>query len=311
MGRRRLGLVVVSLGFVLGGSALLPSSLRGPAHAKKPDARPGGPPAASAASPAKPATERARPANAPAGQSRAQACPGEMAAVGSACIDRYEAHLLIRRGDGSLAPHPPHARPEGGDLVAASRAGVKPQAYLSRFEAAAACERAGKRLCAVAEWYAACRGKADTLYPYGPSFVRGSCNVGKPHLLSLLYGDDPKAWRYDEHFNDPELAKRPGFLAKTGEYTDCKSPSGVFDLVGNLHEWVADRVDLSLAQKLPLTDGIRGRLRANAGKGIFMGGFFSTTDQHGPGCRFVTIAHEAAYHDYSTGFRCCADRTSP
>ena len=27
---------------------------------------------------------------------------------------------------------------------------------------------------------------------------------------------------------------------------------------------------------------------------------------NGPGCRYVTSAHELAYHDYSTGFRCCA-----
>jgi hypothetical protein len=38
-----------------------------------------------------------------------------------------------------------------------------------------------------------------------------------------------------------------------------------------------------------------------------MGGFYSTTDQHGAGCAYTTIAHEPSYHDYSTGFRCCAD----
>jgi hypothetical protein len=57
-----------------------------------------------------------------------------------------------------------------------------------------------------------------------------------------------------------------------------------------------------------LTDGLRKRLRANTGKGIFMGGFFSTTNQHGRGCDFVTMAHEPRYHDYSTGFRCCKAR---
>ena len=83
--------------------------------------------------------------------------------------------------------------------------------------------------------------------------------------------------------------------------------AGVFDLVGNLHEWVADRVDASIAQKLPLKTGIRARLGRNSGKGIFMGGFFSTSNEHGDGCEFVTMAHEPRYHDYSTGFRCCKD----
>jgi len=44
---------------------------------------------------------------------------------------------------------------------------------------------------------------------------------------------------------------------------------------------------------------------ADAGHGIFMGGFFSTKSQHGAGCRFITIGHDPTYHDYSTGFRCC------
>jgi hypothetical protein len=41
-----------------------------------------------------------------------------------------------------------------------------------------------------------------------------------------------------------------------------------------------------------------------------MGGFFSTHEQLGPGCKYVTYAHEPSYHDYSTGFRCCADAPS-
>jgi formylglycine-generating enzyme required for sulfatase activity len=212
---------------------------------------------------------------------------------------------LRRRDDGSLAPHPAYLRPTQGVFVASSAPGVRPQAYNSRVEAASACENANKRLCSVTEWYRACRGANDTTYPYGAGFVPGRCNVGRPHLLSILHGSDPKAWQYDAHFNDPELDQRPGFLANTGEFVGCVSTYGAYDLVGNLHEWVSDRVDTSLVTKIPLTDGLKKRLRANTGKGIFMGGFFSTTNQHGRGCDFVTMAHEPAYHDYSTGFRCC------
>jgi sulfatase modifying factor 1 len=241
---------------------------------------------------------------------RPSACPPEMARAGSTCVDRYEGRLLRRADDGTLTPHPPYLRPTGGVFVAESRAGVRPQGYISRTEAASACELAGKRLCSVTEWYAACRGDKDTLYPYGASYVKGRCNVGKPHLLSILHGSDPRAWKYDAGFNDPELDQRPGFLAETGAYGECVSNAGVFDLVGNLHEWVADRVDPAIIDKLPLTPGVKSRVRANQGKGVFMGGFFSTTNQHGEGCAFVTMAHEPAYHDYSTGFRCCRDPRS-
>ena len=234
-------------------------------------------------------------------------CPPEMAFTAGICMDRYEARLLERGDDGSLAPFPPFARPKQGVFVAESRAGVRPQAYISQVEAASACQNAGKRLCGASEWYRACRGEHDTVYPYGAKYVRGRCNVGKPHLLSILHGSDPNAWSYDKAFNDPELDRRPGFLAETGEYSGCVTSAGVFDLVGNLHEWVADRVDNSIAQKLQIKAGIRARLGRNRGKGIFMGGFFSTTNEHGDGCDFVTMAHEPRYHDYSTGFRCCKD----
>lgn len=234
-------------------------------------------------------------------------CPPEMAFTGGICMDRYEAHLLERGDDGSLSPFSPVMRPKQGVFVAESRAGVRPQAYISQLESASACQNAGKRLCTLSEWYRACRGERDTLYPYGPKYERGRCNVGKPHLLSILHGSDPNAWSYDKAFNDPELDRRPGFLAETGEYSGCVSNAGIFDLVGNLHEWVADRVDDSIAKKLPLQSGIRARIGRNLGKGVFMGGFFSTTNEHGEGCEFVTMAHESKYHDYSTGFRCCKD----
>jgi len=235
-------------------------------------------------------------------------CPPEMALTAGACMDRYEAHLLERSEDGSLTPFSPCARPKQGTFVAVSRAGVRPQAYISQLEAASACQNAGKRLCTLNEWYRACRGEHDTLYPYGPKYVRGRCNVGKPHLLSILHGSDPNTWSYEGAFNDPELDRRPGFLAETGEYAECVTSAGVFDLVGNLHEWVADRVDASIAEKMPLESGIKARIGRNLGKGVFMGGFFSTMNEHGRGCEFVTMAHERRYHDYSTGFRCCKDR---
>ena len=54
-------------------------------------------------------------------------------------------------------------------------------------------------------------------------------------------------------------------------------------MVGNLHEWVDDP------------------------DGTFQGGYYLDTHQHGDGCNYRTPAHDIYYHDYSTGFRCCAD----
>lgn len=233
-------------------------------------------------------------------------CSAEMALVEQSCVDRYEAHLLEPDAGGALVPHPPHLRPEGERYVAASCAGVKPQGLISQVEAARACENAGKRLCSVREWFRACTGSQHTTYPYGAHYEAGRCNVGKNHLLSMLHGASSNLWSYDD-FNDPRLLQTPGFLALTGEYDGCASTEGVYDLVGNLHEWVADHVDASLASKLPVAAVAQRRIGKHPGNGIFMGGFFSTLNQHGNGCEFTTAAHATSYHDYSTGFRCCKD----
>lgn len=223
------------------------------------------------------------------------------------CIDRYEAHLIERVGD-EIRQHPHNQRPgRGVRYEARSERGVFPQAYISRDEAAAACENAGKRLCTAKEWYTACSAPDGRTYPYGARFVAGACNVGKAHLLTRYYGPDPRGWRYDENFNDPRLDVEPGFLAKTGDYERCVSAAGVADMVGNLHEWVADRVDRTLPGKFPLIEALLVTVPRNHGHGVFLGGFFSTSHEHGFGCRFATLAHEPGYHDYSTGFRCCRD----
>ncbi len=80
--------------------------------------------------------------------------------------------------------------------------------------------------------------------------------------------------------NDPRLNQQEGTVAKTGEYQGCKGEFGIFDMVGNLHEWV----------KSP--------------RATFRGGYYLDTHLNGDGCAYRTTAHEAAYHDYSTGFRC-------
>jgi hypothetical protein len=61
------------------------------------------------------------------------------------------------------------------------------------------------------------------------------------------------------------------------------SADGIFDLMGNLHEWTADPA------------------------GTFRGGFYVDTTLNGEGCLYRTTAHNTLHWDYSTGFRCCAD----
>jgi hypothetical protein len=94
---------------------------------------------------------------------------------------------------------------------------------------------------------------------------------------------DPGVWA---RLNDPGLGQVDGALSKTGEHEECVNGFGAFDMVGNLHEWVA-------------TD-------PRAVHGTFAGGYYLDTTINGDGCNYRTVAHAHDYHDYSTGFRCCA-----
>jgi formylglycine-generating enzyme required for sulfatase activity len=233
-----------------------------------------------------------------------------MALVGRTCVDRYEAHLVVEVVG---VPHPHWQRPEPGvRYQARSAAGVFPQGYVSREEAKEACEASEKRLCSRREWLRACQEKGIQTYPYGERGVRGRCNTGKNHLLVEVFGHNPRGgFKYDDHFNSPKLNQMPGFLARTGEHPGCSSELNVFDMVGNLHEWVSDKVDTAFMEKLDTEDVDRREQPWSVGNGVFMGGFYSTTSELGPGCFYTTVAHEPRYHDYSTGFRCCSNAVLP
>ncbi len=239
-------------------------------------------------------------------------CPDGMTQVGRYCMDRYEAHLVVGEPGGPMALWP-HNRPAPRNrrYEARSEAGQFPQGYINQLEAARACDNAGKRLCRFDEWRNACLGRANggNTYGYGKEEVPKRCNISKPNLLDQLWGNDARKWTYESHMNHPLLGAIDGYLARAGEYEACATPTGIHDLVGNLHEWVAERVDAGMSKRYQLESVQQHRLPQpyRLGDGILLGGFFSTGHQHGPGCFYTTVAHLPSYHDYSTGFRCCAD----
>jgi formylglycine-generating enzyme required for sulfatase activity len=211
------------------------------------------------------------------------------------CIDRWEASLELVRAGGERVPWPGNRPVEGREaaLVAVSVAGRMPQGYVSGDQAERVCVNAGKRLCHGDEWSRACRGKNGLRYPYGETRRDGVCNdrprVPGAHPVARLFEQaapkgTPRASMWEPYFmNDPRLHELPDTVERTGDRSECVSEAGVYDLVGNLHEWVADPA------------------------GTFVGGFFMDTVQNGEGCEYRTTAHRRDYRDYSTGFRCCRD----
>ena len=84
-----------------------------------------------------------------------------------------------------------------------------PRDMVSHEQAVSLCEQAGKHLCTIEEWQAACRGKDNTKYSYGDGYKQNKCNT------------------------NTKTAKR------SGRKEQCRSWWGMYDMNGNLWEWTA------------------------------------------------------------------------
>lgn len=192
---------------------------------------------------------------------RAGPCPADMVDVGVACIDRYEA---------------PNEK------------GAKPLLMQTVDDANAFCTARQKRLCNEDEWVRACEGPHHLRYPYGDKFEGGRCNDdGK-----LLLADWDKLGRWPGAAATEE-ASRLDQSDASGVREGCVSEEGVFDLTGNVAEWVLR------TRKNPTN-------YTHVVKGCFWGRCFR--EPHEPACDYVNYAHPAGFRSYEMGFRCCADR---
>lgn len=172
----------------------------------------------------------------PAAPAAGKSCKADAARVGGVCVDTYEASVweiapanakLIKKVQkskitaaadltgatqrGASADDYGAGCPDTGngckDFYAVSIAGVTPSAYLTWFQAAAACRNVGKRLATNQEWQMAALGTPDPGTDNGTS----DCNISAA-----------------------------GTVLATGARSGCVSDTGNFDMVGNLWEWVAD-----------------------------------------------------------------------
>jgi formylglycine-generating enzyme len=162
--------------------------------------------------------------------------------------------------------------------------GAIPMVMVSWYEARRRCELQGKRLCGDDEWTLACEGPERLPYPYG--WIRDStaCNIDHPWIRpdDGILGSDT-ASPADVQAEVDRLSKR----VAAGSMPRCRSPYGVFDMTGNVDEWV-----------------VNVTLHAKPYASAFMGGHWVRGARNR--CRPVTANHDEKTVYYAEGFRCCA-----
>jgi formylglycine-generating enzyme required for sulfatase activity len=104
------------------------------------------------------------------------------------------------------------------------------------------CKKNGKRLCTVMEWQWACSGPEGLLYPYGPKMEEYKCNQ--------------------------DGARR---LEPSGSRLECVGKFTVYDMTGNLSEWVTDSrgealvMDDAKSQCQTVSPGMQGAAKPHIG----------------------------------------------
>jgi len=150
------------------------------------------------------------------------------------------------------------------------------------FDAEAYCRWAGKRLPTEAEWEKSAKGPNDWRFPWG--------NV-EPTM---------------EHANFNQTWRGEATLVQVGIYEKGKSPYGIYDVAGNVWEWVADWYEADYYHKSPP----RNPQGPETGKykAVRSSGWQGETPQVRVFTRIKSLPTD---RNNSTGFRCAQNIPTP
>ncbi len=235
-------------------------------------------------------------------------CPDDMVYIpeskGGFCIDRYENST----GDHCTFENPSSQVETEGNIntplcIPVSAPDRTPWVNIPEHEALALCAKAGKRLPSNNEWYRAALGTPDAILADGTY----SCALGK---IGQYNAD------------------------KTGANPQCFSSYGVYDMVGNVWEWIDASVqDGKYESRIIPDDGYVAGADAdgvaditatssrdaygkdyfysdkNGLRGMFRGGFWSLSEK--AGIYSINTANPLSFSGVAVGFRCVNTINNP
>jgi formylglycine-generating enzyme required for sulfatase activity len=162
--------------------------------------------------------------------------------------------------------------------------GALPMVLVSWEDARQICASVDKRLCTEDEFNFACEGEAMRPYVYGHVRDTAKCNFDKPYrertFTFLPWGLCLADLDCHEAFKGLDQRLPSGSMA------GCRSDDGVYDLNGNVNEWV-----MIPNNRAPNRSGIKG-------------GWWGPVRNR---CRPTVTFHDEGDFGYEVGFRCCAD----
>lgn len=166
-----------------------------------------------------------------------------------------------------------------------NRAGEKPLNLVTFLDAERLCAARGRRLCTEQEFERACGGLDGWAHPYADTYQPGRCNAE----VEVMVGE-------------------PQWLATSGAFADCVTPEGIFDLDGNLSEWVIEGLGPEFATPPPPPDLPTEHLLLDEAATIRGGTMWVAI--YGTGCHARHFHPRFGPTSNDDGFRCCLDEPS-